>query len=94
MLNMEEFLSQAISSGDIKMVVIAAILYIIIYFQRSNTKKSRDEAQDSIETRLTLLEADNKILHQQLDSIGSKLDKIIDQLCEIKVELAKKEDKE
>lgn len=91
---MEEFLSQAISSGDIKMVVIAAILYIIIYFQRSNTKKSRDEAQDSIETRLTLLEADNKILHQQLDSIGSKLDKIIDQLCEIKVELAKKEDKE
>lgn len=91
---MEEFLSQAVSSGDIKMVVIASILYLIIYFQRSNTKKSRDEAQDSIETRLTLLEADNKILHQQLDSIGSKLDKIIDQLCEIKVELAKKEDKE
>lgn len=91
---MEEFLSQAISSGDIKMVVVATVLYIIIYFQRNNTKKSRDEAQDSIETRLTLLEADNKILHQQLDSIGSKLDKIIDQLCEIKVELAKKEDKE
>lgn len=91
---MEEFLSQAISSGDIKMVVVATVLYIIIYFQRSNTKKSRDVAQDSIETRLTLLEADNKILHQQLDSIGSKLDKIIDQLCEIKVELAKKEDKE
>ena len=91
---MEEFLSQAISSGDIKMVVVATVLYIIIYFQRNNTKKSRDEAQDSIETRLTLLEADNKILHQQLDSIGTKLDKIIDQLCEIKVELAKKEDKE
>lgn len=91
---MEEFLSQAVSSGDIKMVIIAAILYLIIYYQRNNTKKSRDEAQDSIETRLTLLEADNKILHQQLDSIGSKLDKIIDQLCEIKVELAKKEDKE
>lgn len=91
---MEEFLSQAISSGDIKMVVVAAVLYLIIYYQRNNTKKSRDEAQDSIETRLTLLEADNKILHQQLDSIGSKLDKIIDQLCEIKVELAKKEDKE
>lgn len=91
---MEEFLSQAISSGDIKMVVIAAILYIIIYFQRNNTKKSRDEAQDSIETRLTLLESDNNMLHKQLDTIGSKLDKIIDQLCEIKVELAKKEDKE
>ena len=91
---MEEFLSQAISSGNIKMVVIAAVLYLIIYFQRNNTKKLRDEVQDSFETRITLLEADNKILHQQLDSIGSKLDKIIDQLCEIKVELAKKEDKE
>lgn len=91
---MEEFLSQAISSGDIKMVVIAAILYLIIYFQRNHTKKSRDEAHDSLETRITLLEADNKMLHQQLDSIGTKLDKIIDQLCEIKVELAKKEDKE
>lgn len=91
---MEEFLSSAISSGDIKMVIIAAILYLIIHFQRNNTKKQRDNAQDSVETRLTLLEADNKLLHQQLDSIGSKLDKIIDQLCDIKVELAKKEDKE
>lgn len=91
---MEEFLSSAISSGDIKMVIIAAILYLIIHFQRNNTKKQRDNIQDSVETRLTLLEADNKLLHQQLDSIGSKLDKIIDQLCDIKVELAKKEDKE
>lgn len=91
---MEEFLSQAISSGDIKMVIIAAILYLIIHLQRNNTKKQRDNVQDSVETRLTLLEADNKLLHQQLDSIGSKLDKIIDQLCDIKVELAKKEDKE
>lgn len=91
---MEEFLSSAISSGDIKMVIIAAILYLIIHFQRNNTKKQRDNVQDSVETRLTLLEADNKLLHQQLDSIGSKLDKIIDQLCDIKVELAKKEDKE
>ena len=91
---MEEFLSQAISSGDIKMVIIAAILYLIIHIQRNNTKKVRDNVQDSVETRLTLLEADNKLLHQQLDSIGTKLDKIIDQLCDIKVELAKKEDKE
>ena len=91
---MEDFLSQAISSGDVKMVIIAAILYLIIHFQRNNTKKQRDNVQDSVETRLTLLEADNKMLHQQLDSIGSKLDKIIDQLCDIKVELAKKEDKE
>ena len=66
---MEEFLSQAISSGDIKMVVIAAILYLIIYYQRNNTKKSRDEVQDSFETRITLLEADNNMLKTKLSSI-------------------------
>ena len=91
---MEEILSQAFSTGDIKIVVVAVILYAIIYLQRKDTKKHRDTAHDSLETRITLLEADNKLLHSQLDTIGNKLDKIIDQLCEIKVELAKKEDKD
>ena len=91
---MEEILSQAFSTGDIKIVVAAIILYAIIYLQRKDTKKHRDTAHDSLETRITLLEADNKLLHTQLDTIGNKLDKIIDQLCEIKVELAKKEDKD
>ena len=91
---MEEILSQAFSTGDIKIVVAAIILYVIIYLQRKDTKKHRDTAHDDLQTRITLLEADNKILHTQLDTIGNKLDKIIDQLCEIKVELAKKEDKD
>lgn len=91
---MEEILSQAFSTGDIKIVIAAIILYAIIYLQRKDTKKYRDTAHDSLETRITLLEADNKMLHTQLDTIGNKLDKIIDQLCEIKVELAKKEDKD
>ena len=91
---MEEILSQAFSTGDIKIVAAAVILYVIIYFQRKDTGKKRDTDHDSLETRITLLEADNKLLHTQLDTIGNKLDKIIDQLCEIKVELAKKEDKD
>jgi hypothetical protein len=41
-----------------------------------------------------LLEADNKMLHTQLDTIGTKLDKIIDQLADIRVSLANKKDKE
>ena len=91
---MEEILSQAFSTGDIKIVVAAVILYAIIYLQRKDTKKHRDTAHDDLQTRIKLLEADNKMLHTQLDTIGNKLDKIIDQLCEIKVELAKKEDKD
>ena len=91
---MEEILSQAFSTGDIKIVVAAIILYVIIHIQRKQTGTKRDEDTDSLNTRITLLEADNKLLHTQLDTIGNKLDKIIDQLSDIRVSLANKKDKE
>ena len=91
---MEEFLTQAFSTGDIKIVVAALIVYCIIYFQRKQTSTKRDEDNESLNTRITLLEADNKLLHTQLDTIGNKLDKIIDQLSDIRVSLANKKDKE
>ena len=91
---MEEILSQAFSTGDIKIVIVAVILYVIIHIQRKQTGTKRDEDTDSINTRITLLEADNKLLHTQLDTIGNKLDKIIDQLSDIRVSLANKKDKE
>lgn len=91
---MEEILSQAFSTGDIKIVVVAVILYVIIHIQRKQTGTKRDEDTDSLNTRITLLEADNKLLHSQLDTIGTKLDKIIDQLSDIRVSLANKKDKE
>ena len=91
---MEEILSQAFSTGDIKIVVVAVILYVIIHIQRKQTGTKRDEDTDSLNTRITLLEADNKLLHSQLDTIGNKLDKIIDQLSDIRVSLANKKDKE
>lgn len=90
---MEQILSQAFSTGDIKIVIVAVILYLVIYFQRKQTGEKRNTDTESLQTRVTLLEADNKLLHTQLDTIGNKLDKIIDELCEIKVSLAKKEDK-
>ena len=91
---MEDLLTNAFSTGDIKIVVAALIVYCVIYFQRKQTSEKRDTDHDDLNTRITLLENDNKMLHTQLDTIGNKLDKIIDQLCEIKVELAKKEDKD
>ena len=39
---MEEILSQAFSTGDIKIVIVAVILYFVIAIQRGNTKKDRD----------------------------------------------------
>ena len=91
---MEEFLTQAFSTGDIKIVIAALVVYAIIYIQRKQTGTKRDEDTDSLTTRITLLEADNKLLHSQLDTIGNKLDKIIDQLSDIRVSLANKKDKD
>ena len=90
---MEEILSQAFNTGDIKIVLVAVILYAVIYFQRKQTGEKRNTDTESLQTRVLLLENDNKLLHTQLDTIGNKLDRIIDELTNIKVELAKKEEK-
>ena len=55
---MEELLTNAFSTGDIKVIVVAAILYIIIAIQRNNTKSKRDDAQESMDTRVKLLESE------------------------------------
>ena len=57
---MEEILSQAFSTGDIKIVLVAVILYVIISFQRKQTSSKRDEDTDSLNTRITLLESEIK----------------------------------
>ena len=57
---MEEILSQAFSTGDIKIVLVAVILYVIIHFQRKQTSSKRDEDTDSLNTRITLLESEIK----------------------------------
>lgn len=55
---MEELLTNAFSTGDLKVIVIAAILYLIIYFQRKDTKAKRDEAHEDLDKRLTLVETE------------------------------------
>ena len=55
---MEDLLTNAFSTGDLKVIVVAAILYIIIAIQRGNTKKDRDDAQESMDTRVKLLESE------------------------------------
>lgn len=55
---MEELLTNAFSTGDLKVIVVAAILYLIIYFQRRDTKAKRDDAQESMDTRVKLLESE------------------------------------
>ena len=77
-------------------VVVLGLFYIYrkIGNERKVTKSERDTQFDDLDKRIMLLEQDNKLLHSQLDTIGTKLDKIIDQLSDIRVSLANKKDKD
>ena len=57
---MEDILTNAFSTGDIKIVLVAVILYVIIAFQRKQTSSKRDEDNESLQTRITLLENEIK----------------------------------
>lgn len=54
---METFIDQLISTGPVG-IVCAAAVYVIITLQRNATKKSRDDAQESMDTRVKLLESE------------------------------------
>ena len=79
---MEDLLANAFSTGDIKIVVVAAILYFVINAQRKSTKTERDNTSDSFDKRLTLVEHDVNALKDEHKAFGEKLDSIIDILTQ------------
>lgn len=84
---MEEILSQAFSTGDIKIVVAALIVYCVIYFQRKQTSEKRDTDHDDLQTKVTLLENEVKRI-RDLD-LETKLAQIQTDLQWIKENLKK-----
>jgi hypothetical protein len=82
---MEELLTNAFSTGDIKIVAVAAILYVIIYFQRKDTKNKRDEDRDNLDKRVSLIE--NEIQEIKNLDLASKLAQIQTDLSWIKEKL-------
>lgn len=91
-MEIQETLTQFIQSGPMG-IVAAAIVYVIIYLQRKDTKGKRDEDADVMDKRVTILEHDCEFMKQQHALFGQKLDKILEELTNIKVELAHKEEK-
>lgn len=86
---MEEILSQAFSTGDLKIIIAALLVYCVIYFQRKQTSSKRDEDTDSLNTRISLLENDMKRLKDldldaRLASIETSLKYIESLLKELK----------
>lgn len=82
---MEELLTNAFNTGDIKIVIAALVVYAIVYMQRKDTKAKRDDAQESMDTRVKLLESEMQRLKDldldaRLASIQTDLQWIKDKL--------------
>lgn len=86
---MEDLLANAINTGDIKIIAVAAILYLIIHFQRKDTSKKRDADRDELNTRVVLLERELEDI-KSLD-LSAKLAQILTELAWIKARLKEKE---
>ena len=84
---MEELLSQAFSTGDLKIIVAAIVVYVIIHFQRKQTSSKRDEDTDTLNTRITLLENEVKRIRDM--DLETKLAQIQTDLQWIKENLKK-----
>ncbi len=82
---MEELLTNAFNTGDIKIVIAALVVYAIVYLQRRDTKSKRDDAADSFDKRIALLE--NEIQEIKNLDLASKLAQIQTDLSWIKEKL-------
>lgn len=96
---MESIISSVITSlsPSALPIVVCILGCVFIYFkigkERKQTKSERDTEKDELDKRLTLVEHDVAFMKEQHSLFADKLDRILDELTNIKVELAKKEDK-
>lgn len=74
-------------------IVACWFIYWKINSQRKVTKTERDTAHDDLDKRLTLVEHDVQFMKEQNSLFADKLDRILDELTEIKVTLATKQDR-
>lgn len=74
-------------------VLGCCFIYLKIGKDRKQTKEERDNQKDELDKRLTLVEHDVEFMKEQNQLFSSKLDRILDELTAIKVELAKKAEK-
>ena len=86
----------AISPAALPIVVCVlgcCFIYLKIGKDRKQTKEERDNINEAFDLRLTLCEHDIAFMKEQNALFGQKLDKILEELTAIKVELAKKAEK-
>ena len=74
-------------------VLGCVFIYLKIGKDRKQTKEERDNINEEFDLRLTLCEHDITFMKEQNQVFADKLDRILDELTAIKVELAKKAEK-
>ena len=85
----------AISPAALPIVVCVlgcCFIYLKIGKDRKQTKEERDNISEEFDLRLTLCEHDITFMKEQNQIFADKLDRILSELTEIKVALAKKVD--
>lgn len=82
---MEELLTNAFNSGNATAIIAAVVVYSIIWFQRNNTKKSRDDENESLKTEMAILK--NELEQLKALDLASKLAQIQTDLSWIKEKL-------
>ena len=86
----------ALSPSALPLVVCVlgcVFIYLKIGKDRKQTKEERDNINEEFDLRLTLCEHDITFMKEQNQIFADKLDRILDELTAIKVELAKKAEK-
>ena len=86
-MEIQETLTQFIQSGPIG-IIAAAIVYLIVYFQRNNTKKSRDGENENIKAEIAVLKSELEQI-KSLD-LSTKLAQISTDINWIKLKLMEK----
>ena len=85
----------AISPAALPIVVCVlgcCFIYLKIGKERKQTKTERDNTNEAFDLRLTLCEHDIAFMKEQEALFADKLDRILSELTEIKVSLARKVD--
>lgn len=86
----------ALSPSALPLVVCVlgcVFIYLKIGKDRKQMKTERDNLSESFDLRLTICEHDITFMKEQNQIFADKLDRILDELTAIKVELAKKAEK-
>ena len=85
----------AIPSSALPLLVCilgCCFIYLKIGKERKQTKSERDNINEEFDLRLTLCEHDISFMKREHSLFAGKLDRILTELTEIKVSLAKKAD--